>query len=392
MSSLFILFLVQILCCSAVVFWTEPSPQLLLPRLVESEADELSQAGSQLQNPVGLATLLKKSQSAGGVVCPTFLEPSIQQDQLLRYLSQSKVSPEGFVNETERLCTAAGFPEAGARPSYEGSWMTMGAPAQADVELLQGLADWVKEEKAKNLSEENMTWQKFSKPDNGASAGSLMLHVATHPTNISIIGAPRLLDFGCGSGQDLTAAKKAFGAAKEDALCLDVFEVQTSEVTAVKLDASSEATYKASLDATLAGNNASVHIVFSMVTFHHIIGQMRPDALNFIKNVLAPGGIFLMAEWDNSPTFGVPSREVYYDLVHWLPTLLFSNSAPQTAAPLKLNTKYLTIAERRSEAETAGLQYDVERSKVVRDVTPEELANSSLGMNRDYYLVFSRPA
>lgn len=392
MFSLFILLVVQILsCCPAVVLWRQQLPQLL-PRLVESETDELPQARSGLQNPLGPATLLEKSQSAGGVVCPSFLEPSIQHDQLLRYLNQSQVSPEGFVNETERLCTAAGFPKVGERPSYQGSWMTMGAPAQADVELLQGLANWVAKEKAKNLSDSNMTWHKFSKPDDGASAGNLVLRVATHPTNLSISAAPRLLDFGCGSGQDLAAAKRAFGAAKEDALCLDIFEVQSSEVTTVKLDASSEATYKASLDATLAENQDSVHVVFSMVTFHHITGQMRPDALHFIKNVLAPGGIFLMAEWDNSPTAGVPSREVYFDLVHFLPGVLFSNNPPQDPAPLKLSTKYLTVAERRSESQATGLQYNAERSKVVGNVTPEELANSSLGMNRDYYIVFSRPA
>lgn len=387
MTSLFLLVFLQIQCCPAVLLW----PQYQLPRLVESETDELPQARSAFEHPLVSATLFDKTLSAGGVVCSSFLEASIQQNQLLRYLSQSEVNPQGFVNETERLCTAAGFPEAGQRPSYQGSWLTMGAPAQGDVEILQGLAAWVVAEKAKNLSASNMTWQKFSKPNDGASAANLVLRVATHPSNISVSGPPRLLDFGCGSGQDLQAAKEAFGASKEDSLCLDIFEVQNANLTAFKLDASSDASYKASLDAALAQNRGTVHVVMSMVTFHHITGQMRSDALDFVKNVLAPGGMFLMAEWDNSPTPGVPSREVYFDLVHWLPGVLFSDKPPQDPAPLKLGTKYLTVADRRSECEAAGLRYDQERSKIFSNLTPEELANSAMGMNRDYYIVF-RPA
>jgi len=366
-----------------------------LPPLVENEMEEAEMGGEAKQQPQpqlrgGRQVVLASSE--GSVVCPSFLQPNIQQEQLMRFVRSAGVPADEFVNETQSICSQLGFSPM-KRLSYGGTWQAMGMATSADVQVMQHLSDWVKEQQQLNKAE-NKTWGSFSKPNNGASAGSLALHVANHPTKISVDGPPRLMDFGCGSGQDLAAIQMAFGAKKDDSFCLDVYKVQHPNLTSFALNPASAETYSHSLNSVLKHTKNSIHVAVSMVTFHHITGSMRSDALAFISKSLAPGGIFLMAEWDNSPTAAVPSREVYYDIAHFLPSILFSHNVPTDASIFKLGTEYLPLVTWKKLARVAGLTYEAQRSKLVKvngiQLSPEELATSPYAMNRDAYLVFHR--
>lgn len=321
-----------------------------------------------------------QSSPSDGVVCPSFLHPDIQRDQLRVFLSNAGVPADAFIAETLRLC---GGPAGPMAMTYSGSWADH-EPSQNDVRILQGLTQWVKEQKEAGTAED-MTWQRFSKPDNGASTGRLLQHIATHPNSITATGRVRLLDFGCGSGQDIVAAKQLYQAQTQDTLCLDIFKVTRSDVTPILLDASSDDAYRSSLQAALVGNAGTVHIAISMVTFHHIRRTQRPDAFSFLSQVLAPGGIFIMAEWDNSLT---PNRWIYYDLVHVLPSVLFYGTAPTSPTQLQIGTEYLSVDGWIAEAQAAGLSYDEPRSTL--SGTPQQQADRSSVPNRDFIAVWGK--
>jgi len=318
-----------------------------------------------------------------GVVCPTWLHSDIQDQNLKPFLNSTGVHPDGFTAELSRLCGGAGT----AASTYNGSWDAQGQEPQAnDVRVLQGLTEWLKNEKAAGRSK-TWTWDQFAKPSNGNGMAKMVQSVMSHPTHITAVGTPRVLDFGCGSGADIVAMQGALKTAVEDTLCLDIFHISRPEVTSFFLDASRPSTYKASLDSALAGNENTVHVAVSMVAFHHIPNpQMRSDALTFLHKVLHPGGIFLMAEWDNSV---LPDRWIHYDLVHILPGMLFSDDAPTDPEMLKIGTKYLSVEKWIATAEQSGLKYDAPRSKA-GGLTPEEHAALPGNPDRDFTVIFGK--
>lgn len=321
-----------------------------------------------------------------GVVCPTWLNQEIQDENLKPFLNSTGVHPEGFVAELSRLCGAdeALFVKASAT-NYSGSWDDEAASPN-DVRVLKGLAQWQTDEKKAGRSKQ-WTWEQFSKPDNGTGMASFVKYLMSHPTNISVSGPSRVLDFGCGSGTDVLAMKAALNSTSKDTLCLDVFPIDRTDVTPMLLDATSPAKYHDSLEKALVGNENSVDVAVSMVAFHHIPNpQMRSDALVFLRKVLKPGGIFIMAEWDNSIQ---PNRWIHYDLVHILPNMLFSGDAPADEKELEIGTNYLSVENWITTAEKAGLKADSPRSGAYGH-TPEEQAASPGNANRDFHLVFTK--
>jgi len=281
-----------------------------------------------------------------GVVCPTWLQPDIQKKQLRNFLRDAGVSPEGFISETARLCGGSAGPAAGA---YTGSWKDH-EPSENDLRILHGLMNWTTRQRQLG-SAKALTWDNFSNSDNGRSTAAFIGHAISHPTSITAVGTRRILDFGCGSGVDIAALSTELSVKKEDALCLDIFRVPREDVTAIVLDASSDEAYRQSLSVALTGNAGTVHVAISFVTFHHIRRTQRHDAFAFLSQVLAPGGLFLMAEWDNSVK---PDRWIHYDLVHILSGVLFAGGVPQDPEDLRIGTEYLSVHSWIIEAERGG--------------------------------------
>jgi len=315
-----------------------------------------------------------------GVVCETWLQPDIRRKSLAPEVSSLGISAGGFVAEIARLC---GY-DAPVGTNYTGLWRDS-HPTQADVQVLQGLTKWTKKQRDSGEMKKQ-TWQAYSKPDNGTGLAGLVRYVATHPTNLTVAAPMRILDFGCGSATDILAIKSLFAVKTEDTLCLDIFEVKNSEVTPFVLNASTDSAYQRSLESILGGNAATIHVAISMVTFHHIVQGQRRSAFSFLNRVLADGGIFIMADWDNSV---LPDRTIYYDLEHILMGVVFSNSAPSMPDQLKLGTEYLSVDNWKREAQQAGLRYSASRSKL-GGLGPRAQANRSISGNRDFNIVFER--
>jgi SAM-dependent methyltransferase len=245
---------------------------------------------------------------------------------------------------------------------------------------------WAKQEVQSGRSKK-MTWDHFSKPDKGHGIASFVQKMMTHPTNISVSGPTRILDLGCGGGTDIVAIQAALKAKVNDTLCLDVYPVKRNDVTPFLLDASSPSKYHESLAKALVGNENTVHVAISMVAFHHIPDpKMRKDALVFLRRVLHPGGIFIMAEWDNSIK---PDRWIHYDLVHLLPNMLFSLNAPPKKSRLKMGTKYNSVKEWIAIARDSGLQQDEARSRA-HGLSPQDQAALPGNANRDFHMVFGK--
>lgn len=319
-----------------------------------------------------------------GVVCPTWVNPHIQTDNLEPFLQRTGVKPDGFIAEHLSLCGNSSMFPAATR--YTGSWDGQ-YPLKNDVRVLAGLAAWARRQKEQGSSE-NVTWDQFSKPHHGMTVASLVSHLLKHPTAVVAAGTRRILDFGCGNGTDLVSMQAALNTNRLDTLCLDIIPVRRPEVYSILLDASSDFAYKRSLNDAAVGNENSIHVAVSMVTFHHIPRpQMRHDALQYIAQVLHPGGVFLMAEWDNSL---FPSRWIHFDLVHILPTLLFQYVAPEDASFLKMGTQYLSVDRWIELAQAAGLEYDIARSKSSIGLGPKDAANQKGNANRDFHIVFKK--
>jgi len=319
-----------------------------------------------------------------GAICPTFLHPDIQTQNLKPFLKGAGADPDAFVAETQRLCGATDT------SSYTGSWKDI-EPTKNDVRVARALADWSKKQRESG-SAEKKTWKQYAKADAGRRTAKLVRHISENPEPIKASGLKRALDFGCGSGDDIVAVKKEFNLTAQDTLCADVFYVDRHDLTPIVLNASTPEAYKASLDKGLEGNKGTVHFVISMVTFHHIADpKMRLDALTFIKDVLTPGGIAIISDWDNSLA---PSRWIQFDMVHWLPAMLWSNAAPSRPEYLKIGTEYLSIDQWLGHAKSCNLNYEEERSKFAKDkagnkLGPRRVANLTGNANRDFTIVLS---
>jgi len=292
------------------------------------------------------------------------------------FIHSTGVHAEDFVKELSSLC---GVQHGNKLPTYTGSWDNEDSD-ENDVRVLSGLTEWQKKEIEAGRSK-RLTWEQFSKPDQSHGLAKFVQSLMHYPTKINASGPVRILDLGCGPGTDLLALQAALHVSKKDSLCLDVSESSRPELTNIRLDPSSSSTYHDSLEQALVGNENTVHVAVSMVAFHHIPDPtMRSDALTFVRRVLAPGGIFIMAEWDNSVQ---PNRWIHYDLVHILPGMLFSLSAPQSKDELKIGTKYLSVDNWIAAGEKAGLHYEKDRTKGRTGGMPQEQAALELHAEHD---------
>lgn len=334
----------------------------------------------------GLANAIRLP--TAGVVCRTFLHPTIKVHNFKPWFESADIDPDGLGNETQRLCALEGdLPSAADEALYTGNWDDYTA-SPADVSVLSGLSTWINEsQQSKDGSMED-----FFKTDNSSGLPRMVERVAGIPPALDLQTNVRLLDFGCGSGRDVVSMQQYFGAAVEDTLCADIFRVDRDDVTPIVLDATDDVTYKTSLDeALLLSVNGTVHVAISMVTFHHIVPGMREDAFQFIRQALRPHGIFIMADWDNSVT---PDLWIFYDLVHRFWALMTAEFSPDTEpSSLRLATNYSSIDTWMQELSNVGLRYDDNRTRATNQghVGPRQVASLEGNAQRDFTAVWQKP-
>lgn len=340
-----------------------------------------------------------------GVVCKTLLHPSIHQEHFLPLVTEllgsenmSKHFDEQLLSECEVTSPRdwSGWDGEG----YEGSWDREPITSE-DNAILGRLGIWLNEAREQS-SEPPRGWQEVLHPGGASHMPETIKRVSSTPTMISF-GVQRVLDYGCGDGIDAMAVGREFQLGKEDVFCLDIYDGVAPEAREmVTFLLAEHDNYTASLKnhAETHGLTGSISVIYSMVVFHHISdATMRADVLAFIHAALAPGGIFVLMDWDNprSPF----DYTIYFDLEHDLPALLTSQPAPSTyqlAPGSARGTCYLSVNEWIQECEQQGLLYDKNRSLVK---APPELAqqyqgwldSSELGavsVGRNFGAVFSR--
>jgi SAM-dependent methyltransferase len=334
------------------------------------------------------------------VLCQTLLHPAIRSAHFLRFAA-SAIGDElaaDFDHRLEFECRRHFTPQAWLHlwDTYTGNWEHE-VVADQDNEIFGSLGAWLNAERRRTHTPAK-TWKQFAKPDAGNGTLELLKRVVRHPSKLPLEQLDRVLDLGCGDGLDLAAVAHGLGLSRTDALCLDVGAPRLDaeaegDVTFLTLDSSSPEAYAESLASHLAdGLAGTVAIAYSFVTFHHIAKPgMRASALRFLRDALVPGGIFLIAEWDNP---GSPlDFSVYFDLVHDLPALFFQQPAATEWTLRPHGTRYTSRTALIAEAESFGLQYDNHRSEmpsrgsngvVWRD--SQWMADHSV--NRNYMAVF----
>lgn len=349
------------------------------------KAIQISSHGQLLRSDAGRRqhwrALHQQGERGAGAVCSTWQRQDIQNQSLKPYLRHAGVDAEAFLHETLERCKSPSDSR-----DYTGSWNDI-APSEDDVYILQNLTTWLKQPG----NGQNKSWSQFAKSDNGTRISAMVHHALTVPTPVHNAGEVRALDFGCGSGDDLKAIKNLLKTSKADSLCVDIFPVSSEDLTSIVLNSSSDAAYKTSLDNATVGNENTVHVAISMVTFHHIPRhQMRRDALEFIRRVLHPDGVFIIAEWDNSV---YPNRWIQFDLIHVLNMMIFFGGAPEKPDDLKIGgTEYLSVHNWIQAFEHAGLTYDSDRSLTNRSgrmLNPVAVANLP-DPQRDFTAVFRK--
>lgn len=361
---------------------------------MKSTSMHLNAANFEQESPQEAVTDAERENKPDGVVCPTWLHPEIQEHNLKPFLESLAADASGFIQQIKELCGDTGN---NLEEGYTGSWdstSSKGTPTANDVRILKAVAAWETAQHKERPAAASALDKSF-KPHQGQSTGDFIKSLMDSPP-----AGLRVLDFGCGSGRDLLEMKAALGIMKaEDAMCLDVnfHGAKNPNVTQIQLNAASSSLYKSSLDAALSKvGQGTINAAISMVAFHHVADRadpanpkMRTDALNFIRQALAPGGIFLMAEWDNSLT---PNRWIHFDLVHWLPNMVVFESAPSGPSHLPDGTQYLSVAGWRELADHDDDDWDISEAKTKQPsgLSPEQQADSEGNGDRDFHLVFQK--
>lgn len=345
-----------------------------LPFYTVPDQASVQEAGQQLVSASSNTTSVDVATSPEGVVCPTLLHGDIRTQNFIPAVTQTPgLDPDALVKEVRRLCGGSG---GVAEDRYTGSWLHM-KPTDNDIRILNGIFAWVGKHRT---SDEPFELSHEHGPFIRKVAGDTFARRVR-----------RVLDFGCGGGGDLNSVKKEFGITKkEDLLCVDIFDSVGKGVTPIPLDATSDEAYSASLNKALLGNRGSVDIVFSIVTFHHVNQgpNMRANAFRFISDILAPGGIFIIADWDNT---GTPDRTIWFDLAHYMPSLLHHDFSPSDPSRLPLQCAYFGFDAWNSQVKKASrgmLAWDATRLAT----RPLQMANSSGNSNRDFVAVWRKLA
>lgn len=363
---------------------------------VVSEANSLLQVQTR-----GEQTVTSRSADRG-VLCQTLLHPAIHSAHFLRFAA-SAIGDDlaaRFDSEFRSECRDHFAPATWLHlwDNYTGSW-EQEEVADHDNEIFGSLGAWLNTERERTHTA-TKTWKQFAKPDDGKSTMRILERIASHPTSISV-ELDRVLDFGCGDGLDLAAVARGFDLSRTDAFCLDVgaprLDPEAEEgVTFLPLDNQSPEAYAKSLAGHLAdGVAGSVAVAYSFVVLHHVADtDMRASALCFLRDALKPGGILVVAEWDNP---GTPvDFSVYFDLVHDLPALLLGQHAATHYTLKPHGTLYESRSTLIAEMESWGLVYDDRRSETPSKATDgsgvvwrgsQWMADHSV--NRNYMAVFT---
>ena len=276
-----------------------------------------------------------------------------------------------YVRRARKACTASGLGRGGvkdvAKP-YVGTWEAEGDPTDGDLRLLKALATWLDP-------------PPYSPPPPPSAEWARELLMLTHPDGCDGGGSAEggeggkwadcfVLDFGCGSGEELLEMHMALGTPPSRLLGLDIFasEAHRGEYTRhVLADPKDVDAYCASLDALAEQllertvHSGGVALATSSVTFHHLPSeQMRGCVYGFLARLLGERGTFVLREWDNSPSRHAPpssSLEVWFDVAHSFTPALPASTLPASASELRIapGTNYSSWATYYAQAFAAGL-------------------------------------
>jgi SAM-dependent methyltransferase len=283
--------------------------------------------------------------------------------------SLGKEMAEAFDKEMKSRCEAAftGHAWKNLLQGYTGKW-SQNSATPTDNAVFGSMGEWLNQERSKTKVKAE-SWDKFrnSKDEDSSPLESLLKHISLNPkpTGISLT---RIMDFGCGDAVELAKVARGLGLGQSDVFGVDIRDYVSDEVdknVTFLLAPDKEPDYGTSLQQYLDNYSlrGTVSAVFSQVTFHHItMPEMRTSAISFIRDSLAPGGFFLLAEWDN---VGVPiDFSIYFDLEHYLPQLYFSDPAPTDAKLGPLDTEYLSVQGWIDMMSDNGIPFNSERSRL----------------------------
>mmetsp|Transcript_45991 Transcript_45991/g.85822 ORF Transcript_45991/g.85822 Transcript_45991/m.85822 type:complete len:453 (+) Transcript_45991:79-1437(+) len=306
------------------------------------------------------ATVTEPLAEPAGIFCRTLLHPAVHEHHFLPFTETclgekiAKAFDKELVSQCQQSFTASAWEKLSS--NYTGSWESE-AVIDQDNAIYGAMGSWLNEER--KATQTNATsWSDFRNP---AGEVPWMLDVVR---NVSGGHVSAIMDFGCGNGIELAQVGSALGLGADDVFCIEITDGISDEVrkniTVMLADTND---YSATLSAHLPKVQGKLTAVWSEVVFHHITtDEMRAAALNFISRALAPGGHFIMAEWDNSRS--PIDYTVYFDLLHYLPTLYFSDPAPTSGQLGKLDARYESVDGWTQILSAYGLEYDRERSRL----------------------------
>ncbi len=152
-------------------------------------------------------------------------------------------------------------------------------------------------------------------------------------------GSARVLDIGCGVGWSSVSVAQAFPGVRVDGVDLDPGSIAAAQQVAVAEGVADRVTFELRDAATLSGADYDVALMLEML--HDLA---RPvDALRIARQVLAPGGVVLVADEPVSDAYDGPAdaddRRYYgYSLLHCLPASMTEPGSAATGTVMRADT------------------------------------------------------
>ena len=383
----------------------------------ETESDEPTGEDGELhlRRDVAVAAIdrLRRERPAvtEGVVCRTLLSAAVEREfegAAERAIGIGSGCDDDcsveFVRLARRLCRWAG---EGVAPGYTGLWDLEADPADEDLAVLRALADWleaappappppprtdwlptligrsghpcaapastfeaeaaareeaVRAEAREAAGEEAV--EEAARAGAGAEEADTVAEAEAEASDPISVGGCFVVDFGCGSGEELKALGAAHALAPSRLVGVDVSAKETGGAyeRLVLPSPDNETVYCAALDALAVRLRSQIGadgaaVVMSTVTFHHLpTVSMRACVLGFVAAVMGEAGAFVLREWDNGPG----TYEIWFDLLHeWSPGLP-ADDLPTSPAHLRLapRTSYDGWGTYSAQAAAAGLEYN----------------------------------